>query len=524
MELRDYQKQALEALWLEMFKSNAALCCMPTGSGKTEVMMALIRRAMETTKRLRVVVLVNKVNLLEQTYRRFGKVFGYVDTGMYCGSTGKHQVHQKITIASIQSIHSVDLEHVHLVVLDEVHNVNEESGRYIRFIERNRAVNPNMKILAFTATPYRSTGYIYGKGKLFERIAYKRGLQETIADGFLVRPVLKRVDEQFDTSGLHIRMGEYRKEEVEALTSDEAKVIRQVRDALPRMAGRSKVVWACSSIKHCELVAKILNAEGEHALTLHSKMEDADSRASQNNFEKGECRHLVFVSIVSEGYDYPPIDCVVLMRPIRSPVLYVQTVGRGLRPSPGKADLLVLDYGGVVESVGPLDDPMVVTARGSGEDRNQVKVDMKFCPQCLSYVTKKAKECPDCHYVYPMHSSIEKLEDRAYSGGGLLKEPPKPQRIPVSGASMSSFMSKNGNECLKISYRPLNMFSPPINEYYVFDNQWAQTRMRKRLEQLGVDLAATLDEQVKMLITRKPTALVVLEEKYVKVVSVEFDQ
>lgn len=514
--LRPYQQEAVDALWEELFTSRTALCVISTGGGKTEIMMRVIARAVEAKPTVRVIILVNKVQLLEQTYRRFGKEFGYVDVGMYCGSINKKSVHNKITIASIQSIYSVDLKSVDMIVLDECHNVDQESGRYFSFLSKYK----NAKILAFTATPYRSTGYIYGPKKLFTKITYSRGLKDLIADGFLVRPVIKRMEEKFDTSKLHVRMGEFRQEEVERLTSDEDKVCKQIVDAIPRMIDRRKVVWACSSINHCELVNRLLKSYGEDSCTLHSKMQDAERIEAQRSFERGSARHMVFVSIVSEGYDHPPIDCVVLMRPIRSPVLYVQTCGRGLRLAPNKSDLLVLDYGGVVETLGPLDSPMI-SSGGGGSKVDVVKTGMKFCPQCLSYVTAFSKVCPDCHYVYPQPNSIEKLFDRAHEGT-ILSEPKKPKRVEIRSTSLSKFKSKNGNDCLKITYHPTNIFSPPINEYHVWGNQWAERRMMKRLIELDVDLMATLEEQVSQVVKRKPSAINVLEEKYTKVLSIEF--
>jgi hypothetical protein len=114
-------------------------------------------------------------------------------------------------------------------------------------------------------------------------------------------------------------------------------------------------------------------------------------------FEDGNLRHLVFVSIVSEGYDYPPIDAIVLMRPTRSPVLYVQIVGRGLRPYKDKVNCLVLDYGRVIETLGHISDPLINAGKKS---KGVTEIKMKFCPQCYEYCQLSAQTCPECEYQF----------------------------------------------------------------------------------------------------------------------------
>ena len=513
--LRPYQLDALEALWSELFHSRTALCVASTGSGKTEIIIALIKRAIEFKPKFRAIVLVNRVDLLIQTHTRFSSVFGHVDVGIYCGSSKKYQTNQNITIASIQSIHNVDLSNIDLIILDECHNVDQESGRYFDFLTKHIS----SKVIAFTATPYRSTGYIYGKGKLFSKITYKRGLLQLINDGYLVRPVIKKVNEQFDTSKLHVRMGEFCSDEIEELTGDEGKVKKQIDDAILRMADRKKVVWACSSIKHCEMVNRLLTDANEKSVTLHSKMDEYDRLRAKNSFERQDTRHIVFVSVISEGYDYPPIDCVVLMRPIRSPVLYVQIVGRGLRLYQDKKDLLVLDYGQVVETLGPLDDPMV--SRGGVRGKKQKPTGMKFCPKCLSYIESKKTQCLDCGYIWPEKTAIKTLNEKSYEGG-ILSYDKTPVRVEIRGVRLEKFKSKNGNDCLKISYTPSFPLAQIINEFFVWGNEWAHRRMIKRLVDLDIKLESTLDEQVKQCVNRMPKAIVVIDGKYKTIQSIDF--
>lgn len=517
LKLRDYQLEAVEALWNALYTGDSALCVMPTGVGKTEVMIELLRKSVDKKPDIKAAILVNKIGLVEQTARRFSK---HLPTGVFCGSLKRRELTESITVASIQSIFSANLECVNLIVLDEVHNVNQDAGRYISFIDVLKKKNDKLKVIAFTATPYRASGPIYGKGKLFPNITYQKDLAEMIERGFLVTPRMKRVNEQFDVSKLHVRAGEFMAEEIEALTLDADKVRAQITDALSRLEDRKKVVWACSSIAHCELVHSMLTDAG----ILHSKMSTEDRDRNQMEFEHGRFKHLVFVSIVSEGYDYPPIDSVVLMRPMRSPVLYVQTIGRGLRPAPDKTDLLVLDYGKVVETIGPLDNPRV--SGGPGRPAKAVENTHMFCPSCLEYIFKSVTNCPACDApIREDRNPIKSLTNRAAEESELLRAKDKIRSADVKDVTVRKYVSKNNNTCLKITYYPSSFAMSPISEFFVWNNEWALSRALNRLSELGFDILekkAHMDAYIGSA-PRIPKEVFFKLDKYPRVVRLSFD-
>ena len=508
--LREYQINCVEALWNELYNNQVALCSMPTGSGKTLCFIELIDRAIAKKLDLQCVVLVNKINLLTQTYKRFVKHFGMEKVSVFYG---KEKRINTITIACIQSISDFPFEKLNLIILDETHNVDENDGRYINFIRNN----PSAKVLAFTATPFRSSsGLIYGNGKLFRKITYQKKLKEMIDEGYLVEPRLKRVEHQFDISSLRIRAGEFMQEDVTQLVSDTKKVRAQLNDAIPRLKDRKSIVWACALISHAIDVCLELELMGENAVVLHSKMEESERLEAQRKFESGEARHLVFVSIVSEGYDFPPIDAVILMRPMRSPVLYVQTVGRGLRTSPGKTDCLVLDYGKVIETIGPLDNPRLNDKESRKKSKNEPSP-MKFCPNCLEYIERKNASCPVCEHEF-FKPVAPVLTVKPYQEGALLSNGIKPQlEMNVRAVYLDSHTSKNGNDCLKIMYMPESI-EMPVTEFFVCKNDYAQQRLLKRLIEMDIDLKSSLDEQVQMPVKKVPKKIIYeMEGKYPRI-------
>lgn len=463
---RPYQIEARNAILDELLKEYTALCVGSTGLGKTEIMFMTINAIPNHRK---VCILVNKVKLLKQTYNRAKKALSEKTVKIFCGSLGQYDLDAQVIIASIQSISKMpnDFDYI---ILDECHGVNQSEGRYVEFLNKN----PKVKIVALTATPYRADGYIYGKGKLFKRICYQKGLLWSIENKFLVPPRIKYTDEQFDVSGLTIQNGDYKQGELNILTNDAEKLNKQLDDALPKLKGRNKVVWSCSSIRHATDVCNELINRGELAIVVHSQLDRELHDTNFELFEKNNYRHLVFVTECAEGWDYPPVDAIVLMRPTRSPVLMVQIIGRGLRNYEGKTDCLVLDYGKVIENCGPVDSPFIKEGKGK---KSAITIKMKFCPNCYEYMTSQLMTCPCCEYEFPAHreSDYQKnLTDKAANVDILST----PKEVKIHKVSFKIHKSKAGNECFKITYHGpiLN-----IDEYIVTRLEW---RIRKRLKDI----------------------------------------
>ena len=531
LKLRDYQEEGISAVWAEINSTQTALAVKSTGLGKTEMLIGLIQKSITSYPELRCVFLVNKLKLLDQTARRLAHHLG-PRVGEFHGK--KKTLTHAVTVASIQSIHKIPLD-INLLILDECHNVNQEDGRYLDFINQCRERNPKLKIVAVTATPFRSDGMIFGPNKMFSKICFERGLLWAQDEGYLVKVRLKHQRERFNTSALRIRAGEYRQEDVNALTADHAKMVRQLDNALPQLSDRTKVVWACSSIEHCEMIHTELILRGETATRIHSKMESEEAEDAISSFEDFGSKHLVFVTIVSEGYDYPPIDGVVLMRPTRSPVLYVQTIGRGLRPvypedvplltkedrltaiaASTKKDCLVLDYGGVIENCGPLHDPLVGRPARKGA---AVEIAMKFCPTCLEYCELRASNCPACEHSFASarrEVSLKNLTTTSYAGSITGEEEYK-----IDAINFSRHTAKSGNDCLKITYILANLFPRTIDEYLIPTMAFSFAIIKKRLDVLGIGTFNDATYSTSLHCKHRDLVILIKKEKgYWKVVDV----
>lgn len=397
-------------------------------------------------------------------------------------------------------------------VVGNCHALDEEKGRYISFLKHQMQQNPKTKVVGFTATPFRHNGYIYGKDKFFTNPCYERGLSFFISRGYLVHPIAKNPDFKIDTSKLRVVRGEYKQEDIDAQTMNIALARDQVIDALNRMHDRKKVVWFCSSINHAELIKDLLIKENEPALSVHSKMSWDDRDFAMDQFENKDVRHLTFVSVISEGVDIPKIDCVVLMRPTRSPVMMIQTCGRALRPYPEKDSALILDYANVIGTLGSLEDP-VINKKGKGGKGEAPP--LKSCPECRTYVPPRAMSCPQCGFNWPK-AEATKLNLTADEDIHFLSK--KPREMEILSVKLTNYVSKAGSKCYRIEYIPKGFLESSIVEYFNWDLPFAFKRFTLRAIDLNIEIDDDYEQTGRNPIRRMPKKVEYIPDgKYPKI-------
>lgn len=381
--------------------TDTALAVMSTGAGKTVAFSHLCAEVYSDFRQLRVLFLVHRLALvsqIEETLKKF-----QLKCGVYCGSLERYELDKQFTVSTIQTMRRMQFaRHYDLVVIDEAHRITDE---FYTLFSKLRATHHNIKFLGVTATPFTAKGYIFGEKKFFRRICFERGLVELTAAGRLVKAKLNGppLEAHVNPKGISLGTdGDYSISELEAILAIRSRIETQVDDALTRLRGRNKIVWACVSIKHARMLEEVLKERGENAVSIASDVSFNERSVDIDAFRLGDARHMAFVSIVAEGFDYPPIDAVVFLRCTKSPTLYVQIVGRGLRTSPGKTDCLVLDYCRVIETNGPLDRPHVkgaVKLKKSGLIRIEKEEQVLHCGNCGAFYFAEIgiyPKCPDC--------------------------------------------------------------------------------------------------------------------------------
>lgn len=354
--LRDYQNQAVEAS-LAHFRSSddPAVIVLPTGAGKSLVIAELSRLA-----KGRVICLAHVKELVEQNHAKFLATGS--SAGIFSAGLSQKTSSAKTTFASIQSISaslSVFDEPVSLIIIDECHRVSmEESGQYSKTIEHFKTLNPKVKILGLTATPYRlGSGWIYHRhyhgytrqctDSIFKKCIFELPLQHMVKKGYLTPPIhydaaIAHYDFSLLTESLD---GEQNTDDIalNELIHKHPRVTKAVAEQILQLSqDRQGVMIFAATIDHAKEIASYLPEEQTALITGKTKIKQRDALIA--NFKAREIKFLVNVSVLTTGFDAPHVDVIAILRPTQSISLFQQIVGRGLRLSPGKKDCLILDY------------------------------------------------------------------------------------------------------------------------------------------------------------------------------------
>ncbi|MBR2694811.1 MAG: DEAD/DEAH box helicase family protein [Thermoguttaceae bacterium] len=436
IKLRDYQINAINATY-EWMRDNPGnpVCVAPTGSGKAVLIARICRDAWQTGRRA--IVLAHVKELLEQEADKLQQYCPDLLFGVYSAGLNSRDTDSQVLVAGIQSVYNKakQLGGFDVVLIDEAHRVSTKKiGTYRHFLKDLKEINPNTRIIGFTATPYRTgEGVIYGKDKLFDDISYEIDIQYLIGQGFLAPLVSKAGDKDTiaDYDALHIERGDFVTEEVENLVMEPKIVWYACRDLLAKTADRQSVLIFAVSIAHAQVVQDIITNDFHQECGLITGKTTAEERAAmQARFKSKELKYLVNVNVLTTGFDSPGIDSVVLLRPTASPVLYVQMVGRGFRIAEGKTNCLVLDYGGNVMRHGPVTNVNVRDGkpkRESDRERDPKKTGMKTCPNCDAIIERYWMKCPYCEYEWPIHEMVSDSAD--IMGGEVESQSAEVQRV-----------------------------------------------------------------------------------------------
>ena len=320
---------------------------------------------------------------------------------------------------------------------------------YNKLIKECSALNPALRVLGFTATPYRmKTGMLTeGAGAVFTDIAYDIDVAELVSQGFLAPLVSKVSTQQADLSNVHIRGGEFIAHEAEAAMNKESLTSAAIDEMERYLVGRGSWIVFCAGVSHVEKVTEALNARGHDAASITGDTPPMFREMTLRKFKAGEIKCIVNCDVLTTGFDAPNIDALIMLRPTKSTGLYVQMLGRGMRISPGKENCMVLDFAGNVERHGPIDQVKVRKAGGANPvDTAPVKV----CPQCRSAVPISARECADCGFVFPEPKRTH--HDVVATTKPIMAALAEPETFNVEDVSYTRHAPANKTPSLRVTY------------------------------------------------------------------------
>lgn len=409
---------------------------MPTGTGKSIVIASFIKNVLSVYPDQRIMMLTHVKELIKQNAEKLLSLWATAPLGVYSAGLNSRDMYFPVVFGGVQSVanaikksaeseYNMHFGHRDLLIVDECHLISpNESAMYNYVISALKKINPKLKVIGFTATPFRlKQGMITDDG-LFTDICYDisgiTSFNRLIDDGFLAPVVPRPTTVKLDYSNVKIVRGDFDNKQVEEIADTEKMVYDCVKEMISW--GYNRKCWLVfgSSIDNSEHIAYVLNQFGVEAAACHSKLPAKRNDELINAYKAGELKALVNNNKLTTGFDNPYIDLIGVIRPLMSPGLWVQMLGRGTRPAPGKTDCLVLDFAGNTPRLGPINDPVIPsrTKKGSGD------APVKICPGCGNYVHASLRYCSFCGYEFTFESKLA-----SHAGEmELIRKEEKPQK------------------------------------------------------------------------------------------------
>lgn len=388
ISLRPYQLDGVEEI-RQAFREGhrRALFVLPTGGGKTLTFSYIAREA--AAKGKKVTICMHRRELVRQTIDKLGYRHGVISAGFHSRPA------EAIQIASVQTwVNRFDrTPKPDLVIIDEAHH--SKAGTWLQVINQF----PDALLLGVTATPIRMDKS--GLGDIYTKMIVGPSISDLVAQGHLAPPLVY-APSQPDLAGVKSQYGDFVKKALMAAV-DKPKITGDAVAHYHRHAHNKPAIAFCVSVAHAEHVAETFRRAGYNAASVDGKLEQRERDQRIADLANGRLHVLTSCDLISEGVDVPVVAAGILLRPTQSLGLYMQQVGRILRPSPGKDHALILDHAGNCLRHGLPDqdrDWQLLTsankASAAGESNGPP---IRQCPQCYN-VHITAPACPRCGHVY----------------------------------------------------------------------------------------------------------------------------
>ena len=450
LSLRPYQSAAIDAIY-SYYEEHTGNCLLsiPTAGGKSLVMSRFVEGVLKAHPDQRILIVTHVRELIEQNHGELIRLWPEAPAGIYSAGLKRREIRAQILFAGIQSIHKrvYDVQQCDLVLIDEAHLIPRSSNTmYRKFLDGLKRLNPLLKVIGLTATPYRlDSGLLHqGEGAIFTDIAYEVSVRELIDAGYLSALISKRMATELDVSGVGTRGGEFIAKDLEAAIDQDAITHSAVNEIFSYAANRKSWLIFCAGVDHAFHVRDAVRARGVTCETIVGDTPSAERDAIIMAFKAGQIRCLTNANVLTTGFNAPGVDLIAMLRPTKSAGLYVQIVGRGCRLAPGKTDCLVLDFAGNIARHGPI-DAIKPKAPQSGEDGD---APTKVCPECSSIVHAAVRHCPDCGHLFPPPEI--KIDAKA-SHLDILSSG-KPEWLPVTRVSYARHDKPGKPPSLRVDY------------------------------------------------------------------------
>jgi len=528
MRLRKYQQRALDSVFKYFYTKQQGnpLVVLPTGAGKSVVIAEFIKQVFYRWPNQRVIMLTHVKELIQQNANALKSLYPEADIGIYSAGLGLKECDKSVTVAGIQSIYkkAEDVGFKDLIIIDECHLLSPSSNTmYQKFITDIKQINPAVRIIGFTATPFRTKGGVLTsqENNIFTDICVDVSVKELIKQGYLSELISKSGVTQAELGSVKLVGGEFHKKQMEQAFNKKDLTNHAILEMLKFAGDRKQWVVFCSGVEHAQNVSDALNLQGIDSACITGKTPSEDRARILNDFKEGKVKCITNCDVLTTGFDSPKIDLIVFLRATKSPGLYIQMLGRGMRKHPDKENCLVLDFAGNIERFGPID---LIKVGPQGKKSDIIVTPMKACenPDCCAPNFVAARECVECGHPFKIDTSVK--HDVIASNGALISgQFVKPERLTVSDIKYSSHKKRLGQRSLKVTYRCgliiqkewvcLEHTGYALRKAHIWWERMAGTKPPKSIDE-------ALDRTNEL---KKPLSIIVQQKgKYTEIASYEF--
>lgn len=423
MQLRWYQDECRNKLF-EYFNHNNGnpLLCLPTGAGKSVIIADIIKTTLMQWNTTRIMMLTHVKELVQQNADKLYNLWANAPLGIYSAGLRKRDKNTNVVFGNMQSVvneikrcnavNEPHFGHIDLLIIDECHLVSEkEETSYRTIIYELYKINPYIKVIGLTATPFRLKSGMLTEGGIFTDIAYNLcdvdNFNRLLKDGYLSPLITKKTVTRINTDNVSVQAGEYNLKQLEQVADVDEITYNALSELVEYGVNDNRKSWLIfgTSVKHCEHINQVLLSFGIESAVTHSKLSSKENDYNIEAFKAGDLRCLINNNKLTTGFDHPSIDLIGMLRPTMSPNLHIQMLGRGLRIAEGKENCLVLDFAKNTERLGAINDPVLPNPhkkKGTGGGEAYIKV----CPHCRCYNHARATVCSVCGQEFKLNSKL----------------------------------------------------------------------------------------------------------------------
>ena len=385
--LRQYQVDSINDLRKAILKGHKRIVLqLATGGGKTTIASEMIRKANEKGKKC--LFLADRIELVEQTSKRLD--YEGIEHGIIMGNHERYKPHSINQVCSPQTLARRATPAADLVIIDECHVAYGIHKKMMQAM-------PNTIFIGLSATPFTK-----GLGKLYSNLVVGATTTKLTDEGYLV-PVKVFAPSKPDLTKLRTVAGDYDEKELFARVN-KPKLVADIVDTWIKRGENRPTIGFAVNVLHSQALCEQFKDRGIRAAHIDSYMPTKLREQLVNDFKDGYIKVLFNVGILDKGFDYPEASCLIMARPTKSLMLYIQQAGRVLRPHPTKEDAIILDHAGNTQAHGFVTDDLPQelddgTKRKVEPSQKKQEEKGTLCTSC-AYVKKKYEyKCPCCGFT-----------------------------------------------------------------------------------------------------------------------------